>query len=58
MLVHEVAEKEKRPVEVLVDEWTEWFRGQTINSIREELKAQQKTKQNTEPRSACQRGPQ
>jgi len=38
LLVQEAAEREKRPVEVLVDDWTERFRGQTINSIREELK--------------------
>ena len=48
-LVQEAAEREKRPVEVLVDEWTERFRGQTINSIREDLKAEQKAKSNTEP---------
>ncbi|OAQ27964.1 hypothetical protein K457DRAFT_139087 [Linnemannia elongata AG-77] len=39
LLVQEAAERENRPVEVLVDEWTNRFRGQTINSIREELKA-------------------
>lgn len=44
LLVQEAAERENRPVEALVDEWTERFRGQTINSIREELKAQQTTK--------------
>ena len=40
LLLQEAAERENRPVEVLVDEWTERFRGQTINSVREELKVQ------------------
>jgi RNase H-fold protein (predicted Holliday junction resolvase) len=40
-MIEKTAETEGRLPEVLVEEWTETYQGQTINSIREIIKAKQ-----------------
>jgi SOS-response transcriptional repressor LexA len=43
-MIEEAAEAEGRLPEELVEEWTETYQGQTINSIREIMKAKQAKK--------------